>query len=103
FAKLAAGLPALAAFGAGIDSVVNGVRLGAITYCFRDLPRTQGKDNVDAVIQALKFCNIGEIELFSPNIEPAGKPLPPEPPVAYGVPRPSRSERSAEQMALQKQ
>jgi sugar phosphate isomerase/epimerase len=87
---------------AGIDSVVNGVRLGTITYSFRDLPRTPGEDNVDAIIKALQFCGIGEIELFSPNIEPAGKPLPAEPPVAYGVPRPARAQRTAEQVALQK-
>jgi sugar phosphate isomerase/epimerase len=103
FAKIAAGAPAWAAMAAGIDSVVNGVRLGAVTYSFRDFPRTTGKDNIDAIIKALEFCGIGEIELFSPNIEPAGKPLPPEPPVAYGVPRPSRAERTAEQLALQKQ
>jgi sugar phosphate isomerase/epimerase len=102
FAKIAAGAPAWAAMAAGIDSTVNGVRLGTITYSFRDLPRTPGKDNVDAVIKALQFCGIGEIELFSPNIEPAGKPLPPEPPAAYGVPR-TRTERSAEEIALQKQ
>jgi len=103
FAKIAAGAPAWAAMAANIDSVVNGVRLGTITYSFRDFPRTPGKDNIDAIIKALQFCGIGEIELFSPNVEPAGEPLPPEPPVAYGVPRPSRSERSAEAVALQKQ
>jgi len=81
FARIAlAGAPAALAFGAGIDSSVNGVRLGAITYSFRDLPRTPGQDNIDAIIQALQFCRIGEIELYSPNLEPAGQPLPPEPP-----------------------
>jgi len=103
FAKIAAGLPAWSALAAGLDSVVNGVRLGTITYSFRDFPRTPGKDNVDAVIEALQYCGIGEIELFSPNIEPAPKPLPPEPPVAYGVPRPPRTQRSPEVIALQKQ
>src|SRR5260370_39973485 len=76
FAKLAvAGLPLASlspklAWGAKINSTVKGVRLGTITYSFRDLPRTPGKDNADAVIQALTECGIGEIELFSPNIEP---------------------------------
>src|SRR5262245_49908082 len=102
FAKIAASSPVWAAAAAGIDSVVNGVRLGTITYSFRDLPRTEGKDNVDAVIKALQFCGIGEIELFSPNIEPAGKALPPQPPTPYGAPR-TRVERSAETIALQKE
>src|SRR5215467_12543390 len=103
FAKISAGAPAWAAMAAGIDSTVNGVRLGTITYSFRDFPRTPGKDNVDAIIKALQFCGIGEIELFSPNIEPAGKALPPAPPTPYGVPRPARPERKPEEIALQKQ
>jgi len=37
---------------AGIDPVVNGVRLGAQTYSFRDLPRTAGGDAIDPVIKA---------------------------------------------------
>ena len=61
---------AAAVYGAKINSTVKGVRLGTITYSFRDFPRTPGKDNVDAVIRALTECGIGEIELFSPNIEP---------------------------------
>src|SRR6266481_7721572 len=89
FAKIAAGAPAWAALAAGVDSVVNGVRLGTITYSFRDFPRTPGKDNVDAVIKALQFCGIGEIELSSPNIEPAPRPLAPPAPTAYGVPPPT--------------
>ena len=55
-----------------IDSVVSGVRLGAITYSFRDLSRTPGApDAVDVMIKALTECGIGEIELFSPHVEPA--------------------------------
>jgi len=69
FVKLAAAMPLLAR----IDSVVNGVRLGAITYSFRDLPRTPGaSDAVDVMIKALTECGIGEIELFCPHVEPAG-------------------------------
>jgi hypothetical protein len=49
FIKLAA-LPLLAK----IDSVVSGVRLGTITYSFRDLPRTaSAPDAVDVMIKAL--------------------------------------------------
>jgi sugar phosphate isomerase/epimerase len=103
FTKIAAGLPAWTVLAAGLDSVVGGVHLGAITYSFRDLPRTPGKDNVDAIIDAVKYCGIGEIELFSPNIEPAPKALPPEPPTPYGVPRQPRTQNSPEVIALQKQ
>lgn len=103
FGRIAAGLPAWAALAASTDSVVNGVHLGTITYSFRDLPRTPGKDNVDAIIQSTQYAGAGEIELFSPNIEPAGKILPPDPPVPYGTPRPVRTATSPEVLELQKQ
>ena len=71
FGKVAlSAVPLAAAWGAKINSTVKGVKLGTITYSFRDFPRTPGVDNADAVIQALTDCGIGEIELFSPNIEP---------------------------------
>src|ERR1700730_15585272 len=66
-----AAVPMGMAFAAKINSTVNGVRLGTITYSFRDFPRTPGTDNVDAIIQALTDCGIGEIELFSANVESA--------------------------------
>jgi sugar phosphate isomerase/epimerase len=105
FGKLAlASLPLSTAFGARIDSTVNGVRLGAITYSFRDLPRTAGKDNVDDLIRALTACGIGEIELYSPNIEPApasaAKPASSGP--AYGVARGARVPPTPEQIAQRK-
>ena len=72
FGRIAlAGVPLTMAMGAKINSTVNGVRLGTITYSFRDFPRTPGADNLDAIIQALTTCGIGEIELFAPNAEPA--------------------------------
>src|SRR5580704_10301513 len=90
FGKIAlAGAPLSMAFGARIDSTSHGVRLGTITYSFRDLPRTPGKDNVDDIIKALTACGIGEVELYSPNIEPApasaARPAASGP--AYGVAR----------------
>lgn len=110
FGRIAlAGLPLTAAslstaFAARIDSTVNGVRLGAITYSFRDLPRTPGKDNVDDLIKALTSCGIGEIELYSPNIEPApasaAKPASSGP--AYGVARGARVPPTPEQIAQRK-
>ena len=64
FIKMAAAMPLLAR----IDSVVKGVRLGTITYSFRELPRTPGaSDAVDVMIKACSECGIGEIELFSPH------------------------------------
>jgi hypothetical protein len=97
---MAAGLPAWAALAAGNDSIVAGVHLGAATYSFRDLPRTQGKDNIDAIIQATRYAGVAEIELFSANIEPAPRVLPPDPPVPYGTPRPARTPDSPEVVAL---
>jgi len=61
-------LPRLA--GAAINPVVNGVRLGAQTYSFRELPRTPGGDAIDPVIKACVECGIGEVELFAPQVEP---------------------------------
>ena len=86
-----------------LDSVVSGVRLGTITYSFRDLPRTPGKDNVDDIIKAVTACGIGEIELYSPNIEPASasaaRPAASGP--AYGVAR-ARTPPTREQIAARK-
>ena len=70
----AAALP-FSAFAAKIDSVVSGVRLGAITYSFRQMPRTPGApDAVDVMIKSCQECGIGEIELFSPDLEPVRLP-----------------------------
>ena len=59
---------------AAADPTVNGVRLGAQTYCFRDLPRAASSgdavDVVDVVIRAMRECGIGECELFAPQVEP---------------------------------
>src|SRR5207247_4063307 len=72
FVKTAfAGMPLYAALAGKIDSSVSGVRLGTITYSFRELPRTPGApDAVDVVLKALIDCGIGEIELFSPDLQP---------------------------------
>jgi sugar phosphate isomerase/epimerase len=94
--------PALAA--RAIDSTVAGVHLGAITYSFRDLPRTPGKDNVDDLIKAVSACGIGEVELYSPNIEPAppsaNRPAASGP--AYGVARTARPPATPEEIAQRK-
>ena len=53
------------------DSTYRGVRLGAQSYSFRDLPRTPGGDAIDQVIEAFKACELVECELFAPQVEPA--------------------------------
>ncbi len=63
-----AGVPALAAWGK-INYTFDGVRLGVCTYSFRELPRNNG-DALGPVIDALKDCQAGIVELFSPQLEP---------------------------------
>jgi sugar phosphate isomerase/epimerase len=75
FLKITAASIPLTAFAAEINSVVSGVRLGAITYSFRQMPRTAGaSDAVDVMIKSCTECGIGEIELFSPDLEPSRLP-----------------------------
>jgi len=70
------------------DAAANGVQLGASTYSFRDLPRTTGADNVDAVVKALQFAGVSQIELSSFDLEPGSPRMGPEPPPpgAYRLP-----------------
>ena len=71
FGKMAfAGLALPRIAGAAINPIVNGVRLGAQTYSFRDLPRTAGGDAVDPIIKAMVDCGIGDCELWAPQVEP---------------------------------
>jgi len=75
FLKITAASIPLTAFAVEINSVVSGVRLGAITYSFRQMPRTPGaSDAVDVMIKSCTECGIGEIELFSPDLEPSRLP-----------------------------
>jgi sugar phosphate isomerase/epimerase len=55
---------------AGIESRVAGVRIGAQTYSFRALPRPGGGDSVNAIIDAMKECGLGECEVWAPQLEP---------------------------------
>jgi sugar phosphate isomerase/epimerase len=63
-----AGVPVSAAWTAS-TSAVNGVRTGATTFSFREIPRTPGKNNIDAVIRALQSAGVTEIELSSVDAE----------------------------------
>lgn len=70
---------------AKINSTVNGVKLGAISYCFRSLPRTPDADYIDTVIKACAECGIGNVELTNPMVEPTntlpgGGRVPPDTP-----------------------
>jgi sugar phosphate isomerase/epimerase len=50
---------------------VNGVRLGAQTYSFRDLKRPAGaSDSVDILIGAMKEAGVSDCELWAPQVEP---------------------------------
>ena len=40
------------------SSTINGVRLGAQTYSFRDLPRTSDGDAVGPLIKAMTECGL---------------------------------------------
>jgi len=70
FGELALGAIALPVLGGLGDSKIGGVRLGVQTYSFRELPRPEGGDHVDVVIDAMKQCGLSECELFAPQVEP---------------------------------
>jgi sugar phosphate isomerase/epimerase len=55
-------------------STLNGVRVGAQTYSFRNLTRPPDGDMVDVLIKAFTECGLRECELWSPQIEPAKVP-----------------------------
>lgn len=63
-------LPRMLRAATAVDSKVDGIRFGVQTYSFRELPRPEGGDLVDAIIQAMTACGLGECELWSPEIEP---------------------------------
>ena len=80
-----AGLACSALGNAKVNSTVSGVKLGAISYCFRALPRTPGTDYIDTVIKACLDCSVGYVELTSPMVEPpttlpGGGRVPPDTP-----------------------
>lgn len=49
---------------------IGGVRVGVQTYSFRELPRPDGGDAVDVLIQAVKACGLDDCELWAPQVEP---------------------------------
>ncbi|MCC6989129.1 MAG: sugar phosphate isomerase/epimerase [Acidobacteria bacterium] len=60
--------PTLTARWAGAGPV-NGVRLGAQTYSFREVARPGTPEAIDVILAAMKTCGLDECELWSPQIE----------------------------------
>ena len=56
-----------------IDSTIGGVKVGAISYCFRSIPRPAAGDYMDTLIDAFKQVNLGicELESVRSRAEPA--------------------------------
>jgi sugar phosphate isomerase/epimerase len=71
-ALAAAALPRGLAWAAKVDSTVKGVSIGVQSYSFRDLPRPDGADLIDPVIQAMTAAGLGDCELWAPHLEPKG-------------------------------
>jgi sugar phosphate isomerase/epimerase len=64
-----AGLPLSLMLGR-INPTVSGVRIGAITYSFNDMPNVAGQDHVDMVIADCQASGVGLIELMCNHVEP---------------------------------
>ncbi|HTF66301.1 MAG TPA: sugar phosphate isomerase/epimerase [Edaphobacter sp.] len=78
FGKLAAmAIPMATTLQSRADAMFHGVRLGAITYSFHDMPNAVGQDHVDAVIADCKACGLELIELLSSHVEPYAAPARP--------------------------
>ena len=95
---------ALAAINSSIDSRINGVRIGAITYSFRSTP------DLEDVIKAMVQIGLGEAELMADQAETyAGAPRPQRrpgggppggPPQGGGRPQMTPEQREAFQTAM---
>lgn len=65
------GARAAAAQGAPrINSTINGVTVGAITYSFRDMPRIAGADYLEVGLRGCVACGIGTAELWGTMAQP---------------------------------
>jgi sugar phosphate isomerase/epimerase len=61
-----------------LESTIGGVKVGAISYCFRSIPRPANGDYIDTLIDAYKQTNLGICELES------ARGIEPEPAVSQG-------------------
>jgi sugar phosphate isomerase/epimerase len=68
-------LPMAASVNSLADATFHGVRLGAITYSFHDMPNVVGQGHVDSVIADCKACGLELIELLSSHVEPYAAPI----------------------------
>jgi sugar phosphate isomerase/epimerase len=66
-----AGLPLAAAARPARLDAAGRLTIGVATSSFRELPRVEGRDNVDDVIRALRAVRATDIELALANVEPA--------------------------------
>ena len=79
FGKMAlVGVPALKAMmsmkSLRIDSMIDGVRFGTITYSFNnDLPLVAGQDQIDGIVPLCRTAGVGSIELMCNHAEPASE------------------------------
>ena len=55
---------------ARLDSTIEGVKVGAITYSFRDMPRIAGADYLEVGIRGCVECGIGAAELWATMVQP---------------------------------
>jgi hypothetical protein len=73
FARAAAGALAVASAPSRVqarDMQIGGVRVGAISYCFRSIPRPAAGDYIDTLIDAFHQTGITLCELESARVEP---------------------------------
>ena len=52
------------------ETRIGGVSVGAISYCFRSIPRPAAGDYMDTLIDAFRQTGIGLCELESARVEP---------------------------------
>ncbi len=73
FGRIAAGTLAAGVVGTRLhaqDGRIGGVRVGAISYCFRSIPRPATGDYMDTIIDAFRKTGLSLCELESVRVEP---------------------------------
>jgi sugar phosphate isomerase/epimerase len=78
------------AYAAKLQTAINGIHIGCITYNWRDLPSIPGAiSQADAWIKVLTEIGIREVELFNLAIQPIALAAPPAP-AGSGTPTPEQ-------------
>jgi sugar phosphate isomerase/epimerase len=96
FGRIALASLPLSAYAAKINSVVNGVQLGMITYNWREIPRAPGAtDQLDPWIQLLTELGLGECELMCDVLQPLRPPRTDGPAAARGGQAPAAAQAGA--------